>query len=114
MSSSCDKCFLLSIFDHSTCYTYSRTARFNHSSTTIVNGVISNTDAGLRRAVQCLESSPSGSQISRRYTTENSVNLYSNSKPSVNGCVPKQSSSGKPVRERGAKEDPVTRYANLS
>ncbi|CAH8657892.1 unnamed protein product [Schistosoma haematobium] len=90
----------------------SRTARFNHSSTTIVNGVISNTcvvDAGLRRAVQCLESSPSGSQISRRYTTENSVNLYSNSKPSVNGCVPKQSSSGKPVRERGAKEDPVTR-----
>ncbi|CAI2734355.1 unnamed protein product [Schistosoma spindalis] len=90
----------------------SGTARFNHSSTTIVNGVISNTcvaDAGRRRAVQCLESSPSGSQISRRYTTENSVNLYSNSKPTVNGCVPKQSSGGKPGRERGAKEDPVTR-----
>ncbi|CAH8662064.1 unnamed protein product [Schistosoma rodhaini] len=90
----------------------SRTARFNHSSTTIVNGVISNTyvtDAGRRRTIQCLDSSPSGSQIGRRYTTENPVNLYPNSKPTVNGCVPKQSNSGKPVRERGAKEDPVTR-----
>ncbi|CAH8571781.1 unnamed protein product [Schistosoma turkestanicum] len=85
-----------------------RTARFNHSSTTIVNGACI-TDAGRRRAIQSRWSSPSGSQTSRRYTSDNSVNLYSNSKPSVNGCVPKQSTNGKPVRERCAKEDPVTR-----
>ncbi|KAH8865568.1 Transmembrane protein 57 [Schistosoma japonicum] len=89
-----------------------RTGSTNHASPTVINGIISNAstiDSGQRRAVQCLESNPSSSQTSRRYITDNSMNTYSYSKLSVNCGVPKQSTNGKPARERNAKEDPVTR-----
>ncbi|KAK4476062.1 hypothetical protein MN116_001289 [Schistosoma mekongi] len=89
-----------------------RTGSTNHASPTVINGIISNActvDSGQRRALQCLESNPSSSQTSRRYTTDNSINTYSYSKLSVNCGVPKQSTNGKPTRERSSKEDPVTR-----
>ncbi|CAH8623882.1 unnamed protein product [Heterobilharzia americana] len=104
-----------SISNHSTCHTYNQTGSVNTNSPPIGNGTISNmcvTDTGRRRTIQCLESSAPTLQTNRRYAPDSAVKTDSHSKLSGNGCVSKQSNSGKPVRERGIKEDPVTRLEN--
>ncbi|VDQ07895.1 unnamed protein product [Trichobilharzia regenti] len=70
---------------------------------------ICTSDSGRRRTAQCLEPCPPTSQANRRYAAESPMTSDSHSKTPVNGCLTKQCTSGKPVRERGTKEDPVTR-----
>ncbi|CAH8869785.1 unnamed protein product [Trichobilharzia szidati] len=93
---------------------YDRTGG-THNSCAIRSAAMPNictSDSGRRRIAQCLESSPPTSQANRRCAAESPMTSDSHSKTPVNGCLTKQCTSGKPVRERGTKEDPVTRLEN--